>query len=172
MKCSSSLREYLPLLIVTILSINLTGCDDKPLPASKAHIKKVTSSIDDAFLANADDSPDNWVTYGKNYAEDRFSPLNEINKENIGNLGLAWSLSLGTTRGIEATPLVMDGIMFISGPWSKVFAIDARNGKLIWTYDPKVHGRWGEKACCDVVNRGVALYKGKVYVGTIDGRLI
>ena len=172
MKCSSSLREYLPLLIVTILSINLTGCDDKPAPASEAHIKKVTSSIDDAFLANADDNPDNWVTYGKNYAEDRFSPLNEINKDNIGKLGLAWSLNLGTTRGIEATPLVMDGIMFVSGPWSKVFAIDARNGKLIWIYDPKVHGRWGEKACCDVVNRGLALYKGRVYVGTLDGRLV
>jgi quinohemoprotein ethanol dehydrogenase len=172
MKTSNSLREYLSLLIVTILSIILTGCGNKPAPASEAHIKNVTSSIDDAFLANANDSPDNWVTYGKNYAEDRFSPLNEINKDNIGKLGLAWSLNLGTTRGIEATPLVMDGIMFISGPWSKVFAIDARNGKLIWTYDPKVHGRWGEKACCDVVNRGLALYKGRVYVGTLDGRLV
>jgi quinohemoprotein ethanol dehydrogenase len=172
MKSSSLLREHLPISIVIILSIILLGCKDKPAPGSEAHIKKVTSSIDDDFLAKADDNPDNWVTYGKNYAEDRFSPLNEISKDNVGKLGLAWSLNLGTTRGIEATPLVMDGIMFVSGPWSKVFAIDARNGKLIWTYDPKVHGRWGEKACCDVVNRGLALYKGRVYVGTLDGRLV
>ena len=102
--------------------------------------------IDDAYLTHADDSPDNWVTYGKNYAEDRFSPLKEINIENVNRLGLAWSLNLETTRGIEATPLVMDGIMFVSGPWSKVFAIDARTGKLLWTYDPKVPGRYGEKA--------------------------
>jgi quinohemoprotein ethanol dehydrogenase len=172
MNSSGLLRQCVPSSLVIILSIILTNCENKPSPASEAHIKNVTSTIDDAFLVNADDNPDNWVTYGKNYAEDRFSPLNEINKDNAGKLGLAWSLNLETTRGIEATPLVMDGIMFVSGPWSKVFAIDARNGKLIWTYDPKVHGKWGEKACCDVVNRGLALYKGRVYVGTIDGRLV
>jgi quinohemoprotein ethanol dehydrogenase len=152
--------------------IIIAGCDNKPTPGSEAHIKKVTSQIDDTFLNKADDSPGNWVTYGKNYAEDRFSTLKEINVENINKLGLAWSLNLETTRGIEATPLVMDGIMFLSGPWSKVFAIDARSGKLLWTYDPKVPGRYGEKACCDVVNRGLALYKGRIYVGTLDGRLV
>ncbi len=170
---SSSLRgEYISLSITIILTILSSGCEDKPAPGSERHIKEVTTLIDDAFLANADNSPDNWVTYGKNYAEDRFSPLKEINTDNVGKLGLAWSLNLQTTRGIEATPLVMDGIMFISGPWSKVFAIDARNGKMLWTYDPKVPGRYGEKACCDVVNRGLALYKGRVYVGTLDGRLV
>ncbi|MEK9613548.1 MAG: PQQ-binding-like beta-propeller repeat protein, partial [Flavobacteriaceae bacterium] len=85
---------------------------------------------------------------------------------------MAWSLNLGTKRGIEATPIVVDGIMFISGPWSIVYAIDARNGKLIWTFDPKVPKETGERACCDVVNRGVAIYKGNFYVGTLDGRLI
>lgn len=172
MKSYISLREYFPLSFIILLSCLLIRCSDKPSPGSEAHIKKVTSTIDDAFLIHADDNPDNWVTYGKNYAEDRYSSLKDINKGNVANLGLAWSLNLGTTRGIEATPLVMDGIMFLSGPWSKVFAIDARNGKLIWTYDPKVHGKWGEKACCDVVNRGLALYKGRVYVGTLDGRLV
>ena len=171
MNSSHALRECFSLLFLIISSI-IISCENKPAPGSEAHIKNVTSSIDDAFLVHADDNPDNWVTYGKNYAEDRFSSLNEINKDNASKLGLAWSLNLETTRGIEATPLVMDGIMFISGPWSKVFAIDARTGKMIWTYDPKVHGKWGEKACCDVVNRGLALYKGKVYVGTLDGRLV
>ena len=109
------------------------------------------------YLTNADNTPENWVTYGKNYAEDRFSSLTQINTENVGKLGLAWTLNLETTRGIEATPLVVDGIMFLTGPWSKVFAVDVRTGKMIWTYDPEVPGKYGERGCCDVVNRGSRL---------------
>ena len=144
----------------------------EPQPGSEEHIKKITSLIDDDYLTGLENSPENWVSYGRNYAEDRFSPLDQINKENIGRLGLAWSLNLETTRGLEATPLVLDGIMFLSGPWSTVFAINTRTGKLIWSYDPGVPGKYGEKVCCDVVNRGLALYKGRVFVGTLDGRLI
>lgn len=129
-------------------------------------------SIDDRRLINAKNTPSEWLTYGGNYAEDRYSTLGQITKENVKQLGLAWSLNLGISRGIEATPLIADGVMYLSGPWSRVYAIDARTGKLRWQYDPKVPGYYGEKACCDVVNRGVALYKGHVYVGTLDGRLI
>jgi len=68
--------------------------------------------------------------------------------------------------------IVVDGIMFTSGPWSVVFAHDAKTGELLWQYDPQVPKEWGRYACCDVVNRGVAVWKGKVYFGTIDGRLI
>ena len=115
-----------------------------------------------------DDKP---LTYGKDFSEKRFF-IKQISKENINDLGLSWSLNLQTKRGLEATPLVVDGIMFVTGPWSKVFAIDAKNGNLIWEFDPKVSKETGEKACCDVVNRGVAIYKGNVYVGVLDGRLI
>jgi quinohemoprotein ethanol dehydrogenase len=104
--------------------------------------------------------------------EDRYSTLSQITKENVNQLGLSWNLNLGSTRGFEATPLVADGVMYLSGSWSRVYAINARTGKLRWQYDPKVPGYYGEKACCDVVNRGVALYKGHVYVATLDGRLI
>ncbi len=76
------------------------------------------------------------------------------------------------TAGIESTPLAVDGVLFATGPWSVVYAIDARAGKLLWTFDPQVPRRYGRIACCDVVNRGVALYEGKVFVGTLDGRLI
>ena len=144
----------------------------QPDPGTEAHIKQVTEAIDDDYLAHAHNTPENWVTYGKNYAEDRFSTLKEINKDNVERLGLAWALNLETTRGIETTPLVVDGIMFLTGPWSKVFAVNARTGKMIWTYDPQVPRRYGNKLCCDVVNRGLAIYKGMVYVGTLDGRLI
>ncbi len=160
-----------PLTILVLIAISIQ-CNKKPEPGSEAHIKSATSVIDDEYLANADNTPENWVTYGKNYAEDRFSSLKQINKENVGNLGLAWTLNLETTRGVETTPLVVDGIMFLTGPWGKVFAVDARKGKMIWTYDPEVPGRFAEKACCDVVNRGLSIYKGRVFVGTLDGRLV
>src|SRR5688500_16547307 len=89
----------------------------EPQPGSEEHIQRITSVVDDNYLVGVDNNPGNWVSYGRNYSEDRFSSLDQINKENIGRLGLAWSLSLGTTRGIEATPLVLDGVMFLTGPW-------------------------------------------------------
>lgn len=172
MRTLTSIKRITTALIILVPTLTLVQCREKPEPGSEEHIKLVASIVDDAYLANADNTPENWVTYGKNYAEDRFSSLTQINKENVGKLGLAWVLNLETTRGIEATPLVMDGIMFLSGPWSKVFAVNARTGKMIWTYDPEVPGKYGEKACCDVVNRGLALYKGRIFVGTLDGRLV
>ncbi len=86
-------------------------------------------------------------------------------------LGLAWSFDTETTRGLEATPIVVDGVLYTTGSWSVVFAVDARTGKQFWKYDPEVPQATGANACCDVVNRGVAVYSGRVYVGTLDGRL-
>jgi len=155
------------------ISIFLTmGCSNSIEPGSAEHIKKVTTSIDDNRLLNADETPEDWLSYGQNYAEDRYSKLNQINKKNVSKLELKWALNLGTKRGIEATPLVVDGIMFLTSTWSKVHAINARTGEQIWSYDPKVPRSFGENLCCDVVNRGVALYKGRVIFGTLDGRLI
>ncbi|NNE78463.1 MAG: PQQ-binding-like beta-propeller repeat protein, partial [Pricia sp.] len=147
-------------------------CGSEPEPGSAQHIDIVTSQITMNSLITADNNPEDWLSYGKNYSEDRFSPLIQINTSNIDSLGLAWSINLGTKRGIEATPIIVDGIMYVTGPWSIVYAIDARKGELIWTYDPEVPKGFGEKACCDVVNRGVAIYQGLVYVGTLDGRLV
>ncbi|MEI9964747.1 MAG: PQQ-binding-like beta-propeller repeat protein [Caulobacteraceae bacterium] len=130
------------------------------------------ADVDGTRILNADNEPGAWMTYGRTYSEQRFSPLNQINTANAGQLGLAWYYDLDTARGQEATPIVVDGVMYVSTAWSKVKALDARTGALIWAYDPQVSGEWGPKACCDVVNRGVAVWKGKVYVGTIDGRLV
>ena len=159
-------------LIVFFFLTAFISCKKIYKPGTIDHIKSVTDQVDTNRLLNADKSPGDWLSYGRNYAEDRFSSLNQINKSNIKDLGLAWSFNLGTNRGIEATPIVVDGIMYISGPWSVVYAIDARKGELIWTYDPEVPREYGEKACCDVVNRGIALYRGHVFVGSLDGRLI
>ena len=113
-----------------------------------------------------------WTMYGRTYDEQRFSPLNQINEQNVAKLGPVWSRELGTARGLEATPLVVNGVIYTTGEWSVVYALDARTGQVLWTYDPKVPRARAQSICCDVVNRGVALYHGKVYVGTLDGRLV
>jgi quinohemoprotein ethanol dehydrogenase len=127
--------------------------------------------VDGARIAGADSNPGEWVTHGRTYSEQRFSPLEKINAGNVGELGLAWSFDLPENRGIEATPLVADGVMYTTSAWSVVRAFDAKTGKLLWTHDPEVPKSTGVKACCDSVNRGVALWGGKVFYGTLDGRL-
>jgi quinohemoprotein ethanol dehydrogenase len=124
----------------------------------------------------ADESVE-WPLYGRNFEEARFSPLTQIGTDNVSTLGLAWEfndfvLRGRTHRGNEASPLVADGVMYFSGPWSVVYALDARNGRLLWKYDPRVDGQWVRRACCDAVNKGVALWKGRIYVATLDGYLI
>jgi quinohemoprotein ethanol dehydrogenase len=128
--------------------------------------------VDHHRIVVADNHPEDWLTSGRNYSEDRYSELDQITKSNINELGLAWSINLGVYSGIKSTPIVSDGIMFMSGPWSKVYAIDVRKGEIIWIYDPEVPREYGIKVCCDVVNRGVSMYKGMIYVGTLDGRLV
>ena len=83
-------------------------------------------------------------------------PLDQINTSNVDQIGLSWSFETGTNRGHETTPIVKDGVMFITAPWSVVHALDAKTGDLLWTHDPKVERAWANNACCDVVNRGVA----------------
>ena len=139
---------------------------------SPEHIQAVTSRIDgQAIRANAATSRD-WPSHGLDYAETRFSRLRQIDAGNVGQLGLAWSYDLESTRGVEATPLVVDGVMYVTASWSIVHAVDVRTGKRLWTFDPQVDRGGGYKGCCDVVNRGVALWQGKVYVASYDGRLI
>ena len=115
---------------------------------------------------------ESWLVHGRGRFEQRHSPLTAIDTKNVAKLGLAWSYATGTKRGLEATPIVVDGVMYATGSWSIVFALDAATGRELWRYDPKVPRAKGRDVCCDVVNRGVAVWKGRVYVGTIDGRLV
>jgi quinohemoprotein ethanol dehydrogenase len=130
------------------------------------------ADVDGARIIAADEEPGNWMSHGRTYSEQRFSPLKEINDRNIGQLGMAWYYDLDTDRGQEATPIVVDGVMYFTSAWSKVFALNAATGALLWKYDPKVPPEWAVNACCDVVNRGVAVWQGKVFFGTLDGRLV
>src|ERR1700738_871767 len=147
-------------------------CAQNAAKGSPDHIKAVTSAVDSASIKANTAASNDWPTYGLDYAETRFSKLKQITADNVKNLGLMWTYNLESVRGVEATPLVVDGIMYVTASWSVVHAVDPRTDKRIWSYDPGVDREKGYKACCDVVNRGVALYKGKVFVGAYDGRLI
>jgi quinohemoprotein ethanol dehydrogenase len=130
------------------------------------------ANVDAARLQNADAEPQNWFTGGRDKDGSYFSPLATLNADNIKDLGFAWQYNLGDPmRGQEATPTVVDGVMYTSGTWGYVYAVDAATGKELWKYDPKSDYFMGRNPCCDLVNRGVALWKGKVYVASGDGRL-
>ena len=129
-------------------------------------------SEDQQRLINADADKANWLSHGRTYSENRQSPLEQITADNVSSLGLAWYFDTGTHRGLEASPIVVDGIIYTTGSWSKVFANNGVTGELLWSFDPQVPKAWAINACCDVVNRGVAVIGDRLFVGTIDGRLI
>jgi quinohemoprotein ethanol dehydrogenase len=147
-------RSWMPLLLVCLV-VSATI-----LPIAAAAPREVVPPDED------------WPMHGRNSHEDRFSPLSEINRDSVSRLGLAWSYATGSDRGLEATPLIIDGVLFATSSWSIVFALDAKTGRELWRHDPQVP-RWKARhACCGVVNRGVAHLNGRIYSGTIDGRLI
>ena len=132
---------------------------------------RAAGDIDEARLKAADTEPQNWFTLGRDQNQTYFSPLAKIDATNVGRLGFAWQYDLATARGQEATPIVVDGVMYTSGTWGYVYAVDAATGKELWKFDPQADPRWARNPCCDLVNRGVAVWKGKVYVASVDGHL-
>ncbi|MEE8663330.1 MAG: PQQ-dependent dehydrogenase, methanol/ethanol family [Acetobacter sp.] len=141
------------------------------LPATHAQAADDQGATGEAII-HADDHPGDWLTYGRTYSEQRYSPLDQINTSNAGDLKLAWYYDLDTNRGQEGTPLVVDGVLYATTNWSKIKAVKADTGELLWAYDPKVPGNVADRGCCDTVNRGLAYWNGKVYFGTFDGRLV
>jgi quinohemoprotein ethanol dehydrogenase len=143
-----------------------------PASALAASAASMPGNLDAARLASADKEPQNWFTGGRDRNGSYFSPLAAIDVNNVKRLGFAWQYDLGIPmRGQEATPIVIDGVMYTSGTWGYVYAVDAASGRELWRYDPKPDYFRGRHPCCDLVNRGVAVWKGKVYVASVDGRL-
>jgi len=141
--------------------------EDKPAPPALDPAEAATEA-----LLKTGGNGDDWAAIGYGYDERRFSPLTDIDDSNVGTLGIAWYADLEDARGQEATPVVVDGTLYVSHAWSKVSAWDAATGRKLWSYDPEVAGETAVNACCDVVNRGVALWGDKLFVAALDGRLI
>ena len=162
----------------SLVVFTLAGCSgEQESPESMATPVAVNESAEPRQIGAADiesaaDNNAEWLSYGRTYAEQRYSPLAAINTDSVAELGVAWFFELDTNRGQEATPLVIDGTVYFTSAWSKAFAVDARTGEEKWRFDPQVPGRYAVNACCDVVNRGMAVWGDKVFFGTIDGRLI
>jgi len=192
---SSPRRLFLSILLVSLLSISTaanpaaapadsqadTGtsppadsqADTGASPPADSQADTGASPPADAHTA-AGTSPD-WPQHGRTASEERFSPLDQIDRNNVARLGPAWSFPTGSKRGLEATPLVVEGVLYATASWSVVFAVDAKSGRLLWRHDPQVP-RWKARhACCGVVNRGVAYaqHEGqpRIYAATLDGRL-
>ncbi|MGH7094660.1 MAG: PQQ-binding-like beta-propeller repeat protein [Stellaceae bacterium] len=130
-----------------------------------------SGAIDRARLLAADHHPDQWLTTGGGFGETHYSGLEAINTSNVARLGYAWGFDTGTERGLEATPIVVDGVMYTSGVAGRAYALDAATGKLLWRFEPRINPRVYRSVCCDNVNRGVAVWKGRVYVAALDGVL-
>jgi quinohemoprotein ethanol dehydrogenase len=170
-------------VLVSALLLTLWGCGSKAPPEENKSVTasqsapaevstdKPAAAVNGARIAAAASEPNTWLSYGRGYDEQRFSPLDSINEKNAGELGLAWTFDIDHNRGQEATPIVVDGIMYTTGAWSIVYALDAVTGKLLWKHDPEVPRQRAQQGCCDVANRGVAVWEGKVVFGTYDGRL-
>ena len=182
--------KNLPFLILCGLLVSLAACDRQDITPKPSEPETITTpatavpetppklvavapaaAVNAQRLQQADKEPGNWMSHGRTYSEQRFSPLSQINDQTVSSLGLAWSFDMDTQRGIEATSIVVDGVMYTTGAWSIVYALDARTGKLLWTFDPKVPKEKAKHTCCDVVNRGVAVWKGQLFFGALDGRL-
>jgi PQQ-dependent dehydrogenase (methanol/ethanol family) len=169
------------LLVATIAAgASLAACTNEPapqagaaaLPAASALAPRGAAAVDEARLLRAAAEPEQWLSYGRTYDEQRFSPLAQITTQNVGELGLAWYADIPLNRGQEATPIFVDGVLYLSSSWSNVFAYDAATGEELWRYDPEVPREWAVNVCCGEVNRGVAAWNGRIYVGTLDGRLV
>lgn len=173
------MKNILRITASSLCAIALIGCQQNSTSETSETVKSAPvkkealtiESVSTETIQNARAYPEIWQTYGGTYDEQRFAGLEQINKKNVADLGIAWTYDLATSRGVEATPIVVDGVMYLTGAWSIVYALDARTGEELWVYDPEVSGEDAAKGCCDVINRGVAVYGGKVFVGVFDGRL-
>ncbi len=150
------------------------GAPAKAVAAVKSAGRAIGSAaVNAARLLNANSEPGSWLTAGRDYSEQRYSPLTTINATNVKNLGLAWSGDIDTINAQESTPVIVDGAMYLTTNWSIVKAYNAKTGEKLWEYDPRVDRvATAPIACCGTVNRGVAVWNGKVYVAALDGRLI
>src|SRR6202049_4199729 len=130
-------------------------------------------AIDPSRIQSAEQNPADWLTYHGGYKSYHYSALDQINAGNVKNLQVAWMHLPGrSTRGLQAMPLVADGVLYYSGSYSRVFALDGATGKQLWSYTPELDDALVARQTHSAYNRGAAIGEGRLYVGTVDGRLI
>jgi len=166
---------FIGVVLFGMSACNQTSSENEPstsTPPPTVELAPPAAWVNAERLMAADSEPGNWMAHGRTYSEQRYSPLKNVTIDNVSELGLAWSFDLNTERGIEATSIVVDGVMYMTSSWSIVHALDARTGQSLWSYDPQVPKEKLKHGCCGPVNRGVAVWEGQVFVGAFDGRLI
>ena len=158
-------------LAAAVMMLGFAGRDSSTAAAPPEQTQRAYGQIDLQRLLAVDQHPEEWLTTGRDVGKSHYSPLSQINRKTVSRLGFAWEYATHTLRGLEATPIVVDGEMYTTGSGGKAYALDARIGKELWYFDPKNDFRIARRSCCDIVNRGVAVWMGKVYVASFDGRL-
>lgn len=166
------------LLAAALALFGLLGCSQDQAEETSASETGATQQasnvgqISDQRIINAESEPGNWLSHGRDFGEQRFSPLTQINAETVSQLGLEFEVDLKSNGAMEATPIMVDGTLFFSAPYSITYAVNATTGEEIWRYDPEVPREFLRRACCGPISRGVAVYDGHVYIATLDGRLV
>jgi len=169
------MRKLININTICLTLLAMLACCSDPADNAAPEVVASSSTASMASISTTSvvDNDSQWSSYGNNYSEQRYSPLDQITPDNIDELELAWFGDLAERGGsYETTPLVVDGRIYVSSPWSKVYAFDAQSGEQLWKYDPKVPGEWAVNLCCGIVNRGVAAWDGMIIWGTLDGRLV
>lgn len=164
------MRARISFIALAALAVLAACTQDAEIETTASEPSDLRTQVVDEIAATVGND-ENWATTGGNFHETRFSQLSGINRENIGELGFAWDYDTLTLRGMEATPVVLDGVMYFSGTWGQVYALNAATGDELWHFDPEVPGEVAGDACCDIVNRGVAVWDGMVYVAALNGDL-
>jgi quinohemoprotein ethanol dehydrogenase len=162
---------FRPPLVPTLAILALGACSQKVVTPPAATPPQPAANVTAARLNSGEAEADQWFTAGRDANGTYYSPLKDITPDNVARLGFAWDYQLGTNRGQESTPLVIDGVLYATSNFGRVYALDAATGKELWTYDPHIDGLWARHPCCDAVNRGLVAFEGTLYVGALDGWL-
>ena len=162
----------LTILFICASAIVLASCQMSAPSASSSPDARRSADVSARRLLDAEREPSQWLTYNGSYSEQHYSRLTDITRANVKDLGLAWFADYDTNLQQQGQPLYIDGVLYVSTAWTKVYAFDAKTGRQLWQYDPRTKGETIRKVCCGIVNRGIAAYHGKIYVGTLDGRLV
>jgi len=156
---------------ITRLALQLLMASALVLYAAQSPARPEPGRIDQQQVLESQGKPGNWLHGGRDYGQSHYSPLTQINRDTVTRLGYAWHLDLPMEHGYEATPVMVDGVLYGSGPQGIAFAVDAASGELQWQFDPDIDPQFMRKVCCGVVNRGVALSGDRLFVGALDGYL-